>query len=140
MKSVIEALFIGLLFGLGLALSGMTQPDKVLNFLDVAGHWDPSLALVMGGALAVTFPGFFWLRRRGVTLRGEDLHLPTRKDISLPLVIGASLFGIGWGLVGYCPGPALTALGFASTEALWLSLSLFVGFALARWLPVPDKQ
>ena len=136
MKTILSAFAIGLLFGLGLVMSGMSQPDKVLNFLDVAGHWDPSLALVMGGALAVTVPGFLLMRRRGTTLLGERLQMPNRSDITPSLLIGAISFGIGWGLVGYCPGPALTASGFANTEALTLVAAMIVGFVLARWIPL----
>lgn len=126
-QSVIFAAVSGLLFGAGLAISQMTDPNKVLHFLDVAGAWDPSLGLVMAGALAVSLPGYAWVRRRGRSLCGE-LQLPTRSDIDLRLVLGAALFGIGWGLAGYCPGPALAGLvrGFAS-DAYWFVPAMIVG-------------
>lgn len=105
----------GLLFGLGLSVSQMVNPAKVINFLDVAGHWDPTLALVLGGALLVTVPAFRLILRRSAPLLDGRFHLPTRQDIDLRLIGGASLFGIGWGLAGLCPGPAVVASlsGFA---------------------------
>jgi len=115
----IAALIAGLLFGLGLVVSGMVNPAKVLNFLDVAGNWDPTLAFVMGGALLVTIPGFRLILKREMPLLDGRFHLPERSDIDTPLVVGAILFGIGWGLGGFCPGPAVTALvtGFAPVFA-----------------------
>lgn len=136
MKTVLAAFAVGLLFGLGLVVSGMSQPDKVLNFFDVAGHWDPSLALVMSGALAVTAPGFLLMRRCSTTLLGDVLQLPTRRDITPALLVGATCFGVGWGLVGYCPGPVITAAGFGNSEALTLVAAMVAGFVLARWLPL----
>lgn len=117
MKAAI-ALCAGLLFGLGLAISGMANPYKVQNFLDLAGHWDPSLALVMAGALAITTPGFWLLRRRQRALNGDAMPAPASREISKPLLIGSALFGIGWGLAGYCPGPAIGSLAFVLQEAL----------------------
>ena len=131
MKRMAFALAAGLLFGLGLAVSGMTNPDKVLNFLDLAGQWDPSLALVMGGALAVSVPGFAWLRRRGRTLAGEALPPPPSPLIDRRLVAGSALFGIGWGVAGYCPGPALANLAHAS-EAIVFVIAMLAGSQLAR--------
>lgn len=112
------ALIAGLLFGLGLAISGMANPYKVQNFLDLAGHWDPSLALVMAGALAITTPGFWLLRRRQRALNGDAMPSPARSQISKPLIIGSALFGVGWGLAGYCPGPAIGNLAFVLQDAL----------------------
>ncbi|PJK10200.1 hypothetical protein CO614_02875 [Lysobacteraceae bacterium NML120232] len=106
------ALIAGLLFGLGLTLSGMVNPHKVLNFLDLAGVWDPSLALVMGGALAITTPGFWLLRRRARACNGQALPAPVDRRIDKRLLVGSALFGIGWGLAGYCPGPAIGSLAF----------------------------
>ena len=97
----------GLLFGFGLVLGGMTNPQKIVGFLDVAGVWDPSLALVMAGALAVTATLFPLIIKRDKPLLDTGLHLPTRRDIDAPLVVGSALFGMGWGIAGYCPGPAL---------------------------------
>ena len=124
----------GLLFGLGLAVSGMTDPDKVLNFLDVAGHWDPSLALVMGAALAVGLPGFAWARRRGRSLTGAPLpHAPSPR-IDARLVWGSALFGLGWGIAGYCPGPALANLSHGTVEAIVSVAALLAGSWLCRTL------
>lgn len=133
MKRIAFALAAGSLFGLGLAVSGMTNPDKVLNFLDLAGQWDPSLALVMGGALAVSVPGFAWLRRRGRTLAGDALPPAPSPRIDRRLVAGTALFGIGWGIAGYCPGPALANLAHAR-EAVVFVIAMLVGSQLARVL------
>lgn len=133
MKRIVFALAAGSLFGLGLAVSGMTNPDKVLNFLDPAGQWDPSLALVMGGALAVSVPGFAWLRRRGRTLAGDALPPAPSPRIDWRLVAGTALFGIGWGIAGYCPGPALANLAHAR-EAVVFVIAMLVGSQLARVL------
>src|SRR5690606_286226 len=99
---------LGLLFGLGLVVSGMANPAKVLNFLDLFGTWDPSLAFVMGGAVFVAFFGYRLALRRGSPVVGETFHLPNRSDIDRRLIVGPALFGFGWGLGGFCPGPALT--------------------------------
>jgi hypothetical protein len=120
----------GLVFGLGLLLSGMTDPAKVLAFLDLAGAWDPSLALVMGGALAVAAGAFGVARRRRASLLGESLRLPTARQIDARLVGGSLLFGIGWGVVGFCPGPALVALGLGSTRAVLFVLAMLAGMGL----------
>jgi uncharacterized membrane protein YedE/YeeE len=133
MKRIVFALAAGSLFGLGLAVSGMTNPDKVLNFLDLAGQWDPSLALVMGGALAVSVPGFAWLRRRGRTLAGDALPPAPSPRIDRRLVAGTALFGIGWGIAGYCPGPALANIAHAR-EAVVFVIAMLVGSQLARVL------
>lgn len=129
-KPAVYAGLAGLLFGLGLAVSGMADPDKVLNFLDPLGSWDPSLALVMGGALAVALPGFAWVRRRGHAVCGP-LQLPGGKAVDRDLLLGAVLFGIGWGLAGYCPGPALAGLGRLAIESLWVVPTMYAGFWIA---------
>jgi uncharacterized membrane protein YedE/YeeE len=129
-RSSLVAGLSGLLFGLGLAVSGMADPDKVLNFLDPLGAWDPSLALVMAGALMVTLPGFAWVRRRGRAVCGP-LQLPTNTRVDRDLLLGAAVFGIGWGLAGYCPGPALAGLGRLSPESLWVVPAMFAGFWIA---------
>lgn len=138
MSRLLTALLAGALFGLGLAISGMTDPDKVLNFLDLAGRWDPSLALVMGGALAVSMPGFAWARGRARGLSDiapsqPPSHSPSRIDGRL--LLGSALFGIGWGIAGYCPGPALASLAHGTTEALVFVAALLAGSQLARLLP-----
>lgn len=134
MKRLALAAIAGLLFGLGLAISGMTDPDKVLNFLDLAGHWDPSLALVMGGALAISLPGYAWLRRRGSTLGGAALPATPGTRIDARLVGGSALFGIGWGIAGYCPGPALANLAHLSLEPVVFVTALLAGSQLVRLL------
>lgn len=129
-RPAVFAALSGLLFGLGLAVSGMADPDKVLNFLDPFGDWDPSLALVMAGALTVTLPGFAWVRRRGAAVCGP-LRLPTATRVDRDLLLGAAIFGIGWGLAGYCPGPALAGLGRLAPESLWAVPAMFAGFWIA---------
>jgi uncharacterized membrane protein YedE/YeeE len=116
----------GLIFGLGLILSQMVNPAKVMNFLDVAGMWDPSLAFVMGGAVAVAFIGFRIALARPAPLYGETFHLPTAKGLDTRLFVGPAIFGVGWGLAGLCPGPAVTALTVGG-----LDVALFVAFMLA---------
>ncbi|SDE81962.1 DUF6691 family protein [Limimaricola pyoseonensis] len=127
------ALISGLFFGLGLIVSGMSDPAKVLNFLDVFGTWDPSLAFVMGGAIAVTAPGFALITRRlPRPVFGGAFHLPTRNDLDPRLLSGAALFGLGWGLGGFCPGPALTALPMLATGTLVFVPFMLIGMWLAR--------
>ena len=109
--NIIAALLTGLLFGLGLVISGMANPAKVQNFLDIFGTWDPSLAFVMGGAIAVAAPGFYFVSRRDRPVFKIKFSLPTRTDIDSQLLAGAAIFGVGWGLVGLCPGPAIVAAG-----------------------------
>lgn len=123
-------LVAGLLFGLGLIASGMTDPAKVLAFLDLAGAWDPSLALVMGGAIAVALVPFGWAKRHRRTLSGEPLHWPRARGIDGRLLGGGALFGVGWGLVGLCPGPALVALA-AGLDRVWIFvLAMLAGLLL----------
>ena len=120
------ALFVNLvsgpLFGLGLALSGMTRPEKVLGFLDLAGRWDPSLLLVLGGAAGVAFICFGFILRRPTPLLAETFHLSPKTGIDTPLLIGATIFGIGWGISGYCPGPAVALLAVPANREAWLFL------------------
>lgn len=120
----------GLLLGLGLILSGMANPAKVIGFLDVAGPWDPSLGLVMGGGLVVGSIGFALLKKQPKTLSGEPLNLPTSRKIDLRLVVGSVLFGIGWGVTGICPGPGLVLLGAGIPEGIVYVASLLAGMAL----------
>ena len=127
---VLVAFASGLLFAVGLAVAGMTQPAKVVGFLDVAGSWDPSLAFVMIGAIAVYFVANRLVQGRAAPWIGSVFHLPTRRDIEPRLVLGAGLFGIGWGLAGYCPGPALTALGTGGFRALSFVASMAAGMLL----------
>lgn len=122
-----SAFLIGLLFATGLILSGMTNPAKVLGFLDLAGRWDPSLALVMGGAIGVAVLAFRLARKRTASLLGGALHLPTSHQIDRRLLVGSLLFGAGWGLAGFCPGPALTSLGTGEIKALVFVLAMLAG-------------
>lgn len=133
MRSLL-ALLAGVVFGIGLIAAGMTQPLKVQAFLDLAGAWDPSLALVMGGAVCVGLVTFAWARRRGKTWDGEPIAWPTATQIDRPLVIGGALFGLGWGLAGFCPGPALVALGSGWADAAIFVAAMLVGMTLHdRW-------
>ncbi len=131
--TVVFAAIAGLVFGLGLLISGMASPEKVLGFLDLAGPWDPSLALVMGGAIAVGLLGFALVRKRSTSVLGEPMQMPTRKDIDAPLVVGASLFGIGWGLAGYCPGPALVGVTAGIPSALIFTVAMLAGMIAFGW-------
>ncbi|WP_417526248.1 DUF6691 family protein [Marinovum sp.] len=134
----IFALIAGLIFGLGLIISGMANPAKVLNFLDLFGSWDPSLAFVMGGAILVTAPGFAWLTRAlDRPFFDSEFRIPRRSDIEPKLVVGAAIFGTGWGLGGFCPGPALTALPIAATGTLIFVPFMLIGMWAARH--APDK-
>lgn len=126
------ALLAGIIFGLGLAVSNMINPAKVLAFLDVAGRWDPSLALVMAGALAVAMPGFGMALRRPQPLIAGRFELPSAKNIDARLLAGAAIFGIGWGLVGFCPGPAIASLAFGLKESFVFVAAMFVGAWLHR--------
>lgn len=130
MKENLAALFAGALFGVGLAVSGMLIPDKVLNFLDVAGHWDPSLALVMGAAVAVTLPGYFWVMRKSQPLLAERFQVPTNRQIDRRLLLGASLFGLGWGLSGLCPAPALVNIATGLSDVLIFVVAMLAGMWL----------
>ena len=133
---MLVALFSGALFGFGLLLSGMMNPDKVLGFLDLFGQWDPSLALVMGGALGVFAPGYWWWRKQGRTrcALGDALPEVPAARFDYKLIVGALLFGIGWGVAGICPGPALGMLGSVQWQAGLFVVAMITGFWLAgRW-------
>jgi uncharacterized membrane protein YedE/YeeE len=129
-RYTLAALIAGALFGVGLALSGMTDARRVLGFLDVAGAFDPTLLFVLGGAVVTTTLLFHVVLRRDKPLLADTFHVSTLRQIDRPLVVGAALFGIGWGLAGYCPGPALAGLGVASREALWFVPAMIVGMFL----------
>ncbi|MEQ1437767.1 YeeE/YedE family protein [Fontimonas sp. SYSU GA230001] len=124
------SLLSGTLFGVGLAVAGMTDPDKVKNFLDLAGTWDPSLSFVMGAALLVVTPGYRLVFRRPWPLYAERFQLPTATDLDARLIGGSAIFGIGWGLGGYCPGPAVTSLSTFSSGALLVFLAMAAGMLL----------
>ena len=121
------SLLAGLVFGLGLIVSGMANPAKVLGFLDLAGHWDPSLAFVMAGAIAVGAVAFAVANRRAVSFLGAEMRLPSARHIDRRLVLGSVLFGIGWGVAGFCPGPALVSLGMGEVKALVFVAAMLVG-------------
>ncbi len=125
---------VGLLFGIGLILAGMTDPSKVLGFLDLAGLWDPSLAFVMGGAILVSVGAFALAKKRTVSFLGGAMHLPTSRVIDRRLVLGSLAFGAGWGLAGFCPGPALVSLGTGNPKAVVFVLAMLAGMALFEML------
>lgn len=134
---ILIALLVGLVFGLGLIVSGMTDPARVLGFLDLAGLWNPSLAFVMGGAIAVALPAFVVAARRQRTLTGAPLQLPTATRIDRRLLLGALAFGAGWGLAGLCPGPALALIATGNGKVLVFVASMLVGMGIfevvERW-------
>ena len=134
MARLLSALLVGMVFGTGIALSGMINPAKILNFFDFAGTWDPSLAFVMGGALAVTAAGYRVVLGRQRPVFDASFHLPTARRIDLPLVAGAATFGVGWGIVGFCPGGAIPALGLMQGDAFLFVGSMVCGIVLARLL------
>lgn len=132
MKNGLAALVVGFIFSLGLGLSGMTQPQKVLGFLDLFGNWDPSLMFVMVGAIGVHLVSYRLIRRRNSPLLSMTWHVPDRKDITPALLLGAVIFGIGWGLAGFCPGPAVTSLASLSVKPLVFVGSMIVGMLIFR--------
>ena len=129
-RSHITAFVAGLIFGIGLLLAGMANPAKVLAFLDIAGHWDPSLALVMGGAIPVSAIGFYLTRHRTAPLFSTSFQVPTNRKLDKRLVLGALGFGVGWGLAGFCPGPALVALGTGSLKAVVFVAAMLSGMVI----------
>jgi len=139
----LASLLAGLVFGLGLIVSGMANPAKVLGFLDLAGHWDPSLAFVMAGAIAVGAIAFAVANRRAVSILGAEMRLPSARHIDRRLVLGSVLFGIGWGVAGFCPGPALVSLGMGEPKALVFVAAMLVGmgafelFERRKRVPMP---
>jgi len=131
---ILTSLLAGLLFGIGLIISGMANPAKVLGFLDLAGHWDPSLAFVMGGAVAVGMLAFALARRRTLSMLGEPLRMPGSGVIDRRLLAGSTLFGIGWGIAGFCPGPALVSLGAGEGKALVFVAAMAAGMGIFELL------
>jgi uncharacterized membrane protein YedE/YeeE len=132
--AIISALMAGLIFGAGLLLSGMANPAKVLGFLDLTGNWDPSLAFVMIGAISISMIAFLIAAKRARSLLGLPIRLPAEKTITLRLILGSALFGMGWGLAGFCPGPALVALGAGYSKAWGFTAALVVGMGAFEWL------
>lgn len=131
---IISALFVGLLFGVGLIVAGMTDPAKVQGFLDLAGAWDPSLALVMAGAIAVAWLAFRLAARRPAALLGGPMRLPTSRDVDRRLVLGSLAFGAGWGLAGFCPGPALASLATGGVKPVLFVSAMLAGMGLFELL------
>lgn len=127
------SIICGLLFGAGLAMSGMTDTARVLGFLDIAGAWDPSLMLVMAGAVTTAALGFYWARRRPRPFYGTAYLLPQKVTLDKPLILGAGIFGVGWGLYGYCPGPAVAALAYGDLKALVFLSAMLAGMAVAHF-------
>lgn len=127
---ILSAFVTGFIFGIGLLLSGMTDPGKVLGFLDLAGSWDPSLAFVMAGAILVGFFAFRLAHRRTLSFLGTAMQLPRGRDIDLRLVVGSIVFGVGWGLAGFCPGPALVSLGSGQTKAALFVIAMVAGMLI----------
>ncbi|WP_240721706.1 DUF6691 family protein [Halomonas marinisediminis] len=125
----------GLIFGLGLAVSGMTDPSRVLGFLDLFGAWDPTLMFVLGGAVVTNFIGYRLVLRRPNPLFAERFQLPTRQDLDARLIGGSALFGIGWGLSGYCPGPAIASVGGLTAPLVAMLVAMVAGWFLARAIP-----
>ena len=137
MKNRLSEFLVGLLFGLGLILSGMTDPGKVLGFLDLAGLWDPSLAFVMGGAIAVGASAFAVAKKRTRSFLGGAMHVPTARDVDKRLVLGSLVFGVGWGLAGFCPGPAIVSAAAGQPKAMAFVVAMLAGMwlfeVLERW-------
>ncbi len=130
MKHRISEFLVGLVFGLGLIVSGMTDPGKVLGFLDLTGSWDPSLAFVMGGAIAVGIFAFAIARKRTTSFLGGAMQFPTSRDIDKRLIVGSLLFGAGWGVAGFCPGPAIVSVGAGEPKAIVFVLAMLAGMWL----------
>ena len=135
MKNIL-ALISGSIFGLGLTISSMTNPDKVLGFLDLFNNWDPSLAFVMGGAIIITAPMLFVLTKNKNLILSKELHLPTNKEIDKKLIIGSLIFGAGWGLVGLCPGPAISSLALLEVPSIIFVIFMFIGFYCSKFIRI----
>jgi uncharacterized membrane protein YedE/YeeE len=134
MLILLIALLSGLIFSFGLLISGMANPQKVLGFLDITGAWDPSLILVMVGAILVSLAPFQWANKQARSLLGEPMQLPQKRHIQRELIIGSALFGIGWGLLGVCPGPALVLVGLMQSDGLWFVMAMLVGMLVFNLL------
>jgi uncharacterized membrane protein YedE/YeeE len=135
MISMLSSLLAGAIFGAGLAISQMMNPAKVIAFLDFAGDWDPTLAFVMAGAVLAAAPGFALAKKRDAPVLSSRFQIPTRREIDTRLMLGAAIFGVGWGLVGFCPGPAVAALGTGMWEVLVFVAAMLGGMLLYRYLP-----
>ncbi len=134
MKYVLSSFAAGLVFSIGLLFSGLANPEKVLGFLDLAGAWDPSLALVMAGAIAVGIFAFAIARQRSTSFLGFDMRLPTKNEISTRLIVGSLVFGVGWGLAGFCPGPGIVAVGAGEPKGVVYVISMVAGMILFQMI------
>jgi len=140
MKQLISVFLCGMLFAIGLGISGMTDANKVIAFLNLAGEWDPSLAFVMAGAIGVHMPLIWWIRGRKSPIFGDLFHLPTRQDLGSQLVLGSAIFGIGWGLGGFCPGPGIVSTMSLLPSALVFTAAMLGGMKLAHLLQPTPKE
>jgi uncharacterized membrane protein YedE/YeeE len=127
-------IFTGLIFGIGLIMSGMTNPAKVQNFLDLFGTWDPSLALVMGGAILITMPGFWLVQKRQTPFFEDSFLIPQKTNLDFYLLTGSAIFGIGWGLGGFCPGPVIVSISNGSTGTILFVITMLIGMVLSKLL------
>lgn len=134
MKNRLTEFLVGLVFGIGLIVSGMTDPGKVLGFLDLAGNWDPSLAFVMGGGIMVGLVAFMLAKKRTTSFLGGAMQLPTASQIDRRLVVGGLIFGAGWGVAGFCPGPAIVSAGAGQPKAIVFVIAMIAGMAIYEWL------
>ena len=132
MKNNIAALIVGIIFALGLGISGMTRPEKVIGFLNIFGNWDASLAFVMAGAIGVHAIAYRLIRRRGSPLFSTEFYVPTSKELTPSLIVGAFIFGVGWALAGYCPGPAITSLASFQTRPVVFVVAMILGMMIFR--------
>lgn len=127
------AFLIGMLFGIGLVIANMINPTKILNFLDITGYWDPSLLLVMLAAIVITCPGYYWIKKLKKPLLGNKFHYPPVYTIDKKLIIGSAIFGIGWGMTGFCPGPAIAVLGTGQFAVIYFIGSMVLGSVFCFW-------
>ncbi len=134
------SLLAGLIFGLGLIVSGMTNPAKVLGFLDLSGNWDPSLALVMGGAIAIGLIAFTFAKKRTLSLLGFPMHLPSARQLDRRLILGSLTFGIGWGLAGICPGPGLVLLGQGAWQGVPFVIAMLAGMGIFELFELRERR
>jgi uncharacterized membrane protein YedE/YeeE len=139
MNVIIASLLSGLLFGFGLIVSGMSNPARVLNFLDFSANWDATLAFVMGGAIAIAAPGIYWVRKRNKPLFADNFDIPTSKVIDSKLITGSAMFGVGWGISGFCPGPAVVAIATMQSDVLLFVGAMVVGMLAQHFVTAKGK-
>ena len=139
MNVIIASLLSGLLFGFGLIVAGMSNPARVLNFLDFSANWDATLAFVMGGAIAIAAPGIYWVRKRNKPLFADSFDIPTSKVIDSKLITGSAMFGVGWGISGFCPGPAVVAIATMQSDVLLFVGAMVVGMLAQHFVTAKGK-